>query len=527
MALTFRTQQSIAAGIPAGETIQGVATDGNKIYVRTSGNFGRNVKRFALDGSYEPDGDNRIILNFTGLPGTPHGNPEIIGFSHRGNNFYVMYVQPLAGGQFNWGVQSLNPNTFRGGASLFNRSIASHSITDFDIDGTYVYYLVPSSNAVNRITISGGANASTLTGLAADIRNIAVSSNRLLAIRANDIQAYTLAGVSVNGDDVILPGDLGNSLGAGYIGGNLYLVDNNLDLYTFGEILLDGTYTGNFGGLSLHANFLVDDTNVHVVHNNVIQDFALTRRGGNPLAFTRNAARDVTLTGHPTSIVTWGFTESHFGSHDGEWVILTRERNMALGTIGKVRVYNHTGTQKVLEFDIPSVVPGINTAATAMRAPKTVSEFYGYYLVRVVRGETGNMRFLVFDQNGNIRPDLTITLQSASPSTLRDAATETNTPLYIASRGTPVGTAVAFHPGTGEELMGERVAASELAQVDGISIYRNSLYAATLTSITKYDNVPTIPNPFASGGGGLNFGLFQTIVTNAFMENNMNRRNRR
>ena len=292
-------------------------------------------------------------------------------------------------------------------------------------------------------------------------------------------------------------------------------------------LTLVGTYTGNFAGLSLHANFVVDETNIHVVHNNVIQDFALTTRGGNPLAFVRNTARDVTLAGHPTSIQTWGFTESHFGTHDGEWIILTRERNVAEATIGKVRVYSHDGSQRMLEFDIPSTVSGIS--GETFRAPKTVSEIGGFYFVRVVRSVPGNMRFLVFDEAGVVRPDLTLTLAESTPSALRDASSESETGLYILSQGSPVGTVIPFHPQTGEEIPNERAVGTDIANAEAISVFDGDLFVANVTSIIRYTGVPDVANTLngSGGGGGGGFGIFQILAANAMMNRNMNLRERR
>ena len=294
-------------------------------------------------------------------------------------------------------------------------------------------------------------------------------------------------------------------------------------------LVLEGSYSGNFGSLRIHANFLVDETNVHVMNGNVVEDFALAKRGGRPLAFVRNQAQDITLTNQPTGQTTWGFTESHYGNHDGEWIVLTRETTT--GTIGKVRVHSHDGSELMLEFDIPAVVAGVNTSSTAMRAPKSISEFYGYYIVRIVRGDTGPMRFLVFDEDGVVQPNLTITLEAGSPTALRGAATETDSPLYVLSRGSPLGTAIPYNPGTGTEVPNEDLSEASIANADGISIYRHHLYAATTTSIVEYTGVPVLGNPWpdqmATGGGGFNFGLLNVIIAQARMRRDLSREDQR
>ena len=282
------------------------------------------------------------------------------------------------------------------------------------------------------------------------------------------------------------------------------------------------TLNGNFGSLSLHANFVWHNNLARVCDNNIIRAFEPFTAAGRQFYRQRTQA-DITLAGHPTSIGTWGFCNTA----NNEWAILTREHQVG-STIGKVRVYSLDGSSKELEFDIPNQMAGLDPQP--MRAPKSLSYLHGHYIVRVVRGVVGNMRFLVWDDDGNLMPDLTITLSESTPTSLRDAASGDDSPLYVYDRGTTVGVAYAIDPGTGDEITAESVRSADIAGGEAISIDGDRLYVADLTEINVYTGVPQIANPFpqpSSGGGGGGFGIFQAMVTNAMLGRNMNLREQR
>ena len=304
------------------------------------------------------------------------------------------------------------------------------------------------------------------------------------------------------------------------------------------------TINGSFSPLNIHANFAMapNGYRIHVVDNNNIRAFGIGRSQGT-YTFSRSSPNDVSLSGHPSSIGTWGFTTTNFDEESPstwDWVILTRERNVSEGTIGKVRVYSHDGSENKLEFDVPGTVAGLDTVA--MRAPKSVSVLYGHYIVRVVRGVAGNMRFLVFNSQGVIQPDLTITLESATPSALRDATSGDNTPLYVYNRGTPNGAIYAIDPSDGSEITDESVSSPDFPTSDGISVVTYDdgqplnpgpgIFVADGSFVHEWSGVPEIANPFAAAEGGgsagaINPGLFQMLVTDGIMSRSMNRRRNR
>ena len=254
-------------------------------------------------------------------------------------------------------------------------------------------------------------------------------------------------------------------------------------------LVLDTTRSGNFGSLSLHANFArASNGNFYVTENNVLRAFEPFSTGGRDF-FRAISSGDITLVGHP-DVQAYGVTQHRTS---GDWVILTRETST--GVIGKVYTYSQDGTTKRLEFNVPQNVASISP--NDMRAPKSVSEVFGKYVVRVVRGESGNMRFLVFDSAGNLEADNTIMLTSATPSALRDASAGGNTYLYILSRGSPNGDIYAANPEDGALVSDESVSGTELSTADGLSVNGTRAYAATSTAIMEYVGVPVIENPYA------------------------------
>lgn len=285
-------------------------------------------------------------------------------------------------------------------------------------------------------------------------------------------------------------------------------------------IVLERTLSsqGNaFGPFSLHANFLVNGSGPRVVDNNNIRAFSTTST-----TFSRNGSQDVSLTGHPSSIVTWGFTTND----DDDWVILTRETHT--GGIGRAYVYSADGTDQKVTFNVPNSVSGIS--GETFRAPKTISYWQGYYYVRVVRSVSGNMRFLAFDAEGNFNLDKSFLIQDSVPSSLRDAASSGDSPLYILTPGSSVGIAYPINPQDGSEVSGERLVRSEFRTgvVEGISVYDSHLYVASVANIYVFSGIVELTRMVkGSGGGGFNFGLFSMLVTNGIMESNMNMRNRR
>ena len=282
-------------------------------------------------------------------------------------------------------------------------------------------------------------------------------------------------------------------------------------------LVLERTLAGSFGGLSVHANLVASGNLLHVVHNNVIQAFSTT-----PTTFTRASASDITLTGHSTSIQTWGFDRTG----EGDWVIMTRQRNTQTNSVGRVYVYSEDGTERKLMFDVPSSHTAI--AGETFSAPKTVTYWRGAYYVNVARSVSGGLRFLAFDEEGTLDTERTFVLTETTPSTIRDAGADDLSPLYILTPGSPVGIAYPIDPRTGAEVPNERLVGTQLATgAEGISISSGNLYVGTLNSVYVYSGVPDIASAISKGGGGSNFNILQLGAMVGRMDRNLNRRAQR
>ena len=281
-----------------------------------------------------------------------------------------------------------------------------------------------------------------------------------------------------------------------------------------------GAVSGSFGGLSIHANFVWDDDGIHVMDGNVVRGFQVT--GVISGVFTRRAQLDITLSGHPTSLPTWGFTEWL----NGDWVVMTREARTDPVTgevfIGKVYVYSHDGSEQKLVFEIPDRHPDVS--GETFRAPKGIAEWNDEYHVRVVRSVAGNMRFIHFDRRGNLLES--VVLEESSPSAVRDITAEHDTPLYVGERGSPVGIVYAINPLTGAEIQGERAVGADIANMEGIYVHGTHLYVATLTSIEVYSGVPHLVLPSSGGGGGFPFSFAEMVIRNEWLGRDLRNRRR-
>lgn len=283
------------------------------------------------------------------------------------------------------------------------------------------------------------------------------------------------------------------------------------------QIVLSRTLTGTFGGLSLHANFAVNDDGIWVVNNNIIRAFT-----AGSTTFARRSTSDITLSGHPSSVVTWGFDVKE----NGDWVILTRERPG--GAVGQVYVYSADGTDQKLRFPIPASVADIT--GETFRAPKSVLYWQGCYYVRVVRSVTGNMRILAFGEDGTYSSDKSFLLTESQPTSIRDAAAADDSPLYILTPGSPVGIAYAINPNTGDDITSERLVGTQLATgAEGIGINGADMYIATLSNVYVFTGVPKLTRPVTGtgGSGSALASILNIIAVNERMRGNMNRRDRR
>ena len=266
-------------------------------------------------------------------------------------------------------------------------------------------------------------------------------------------------------------------------------------------------FTYPSGIQTLHANFYSDSEGFYFASGGIVHAFDWDG--------SRNAGRDVTLVNAPTGQQVWGFTERS----DGGWVILTRETGT--GTIGKVRTYEHDGSEE-LNFDLHNSIPSV--PGETFRAPKSIVEHAGSYFIRVVRSVSGNMRFVKYSQEG-APANLDLTLAEANPTSLSDMA-ESNGVLFIIQQNQRIAYATNLDDQTHALIPDlQTTLNTDNTSPFGASGGDDNLYIADRGGyVYVYSGVPPYRPRSTGGGGGPNVGVFQVMVTNGFMEGNLNRR---
>ena len=265
----------------------------------------------------------------------------------------------------------------------------------------------------------------------------------------------------------------------------------------------------NFPGVGsqpLHANFHADGDEYFFAYENKIGVFV----PGTSSHTTGRKVRDITLTNHPTNLRIWGLTKTT----GGHWVTLTRDTGT--GYIGTLRSFQEDGTA-VSTRRVPDVITGINNVATQFRAPKTISEVDGNLFVRVVRGVTGNMRFIKFDSALQIQDD-DLVLNSATPASLYDATSNGYQNIILASgfvSSSVARTTIHGMLASNAEIVSDletRVTTSDTSLL-GLAAHGDRLYVADgsnrvhiLSGLPERPSTPITPPPVIPPGGGPSTG---------------------
>lgn len=262
------------------------------------------------------------------------------------------------------------------------------------------------------------------------------------------------------------------------------------------------------GFQSLHANFHADETGFYFANAGEVTAF---NHDG-----TRNTNADVSLQNAPKSERVWGFTKDTAS----QWVVLTRQTGT--GTIGRVHFYSQTGSA-VRVFDVPDVITGINNVATRFRAPKVIAESEGNYYVRVVRAVVGNMRFIKFDESGQIQDD-DLVVDNADITTLSDAASDGSNVLYILHQGQ--NRVYAVDTANFREISSQRTDLdSRNTGPFGLSIASDTAYVAdTGGFIYNYEGAVVVKSTEARNEGRVGLPLLQLWAVAQRRQQSFNRR---
>lgn len=270
-------------------------------------------------------------------------------------------------------------------------------------------------------------------------------------------------------------------------------------------------FTYPSGEQTLHANYTRTLQRQYFASSG--KAFAFSHSGA------REASADITFENLPTSQTVWGFDSLS----NGGWVVMTRQTG-GTNTIGTVHQFNASG-RAVRTFFVDELIQGFTTER--FRAPKGITEYDGHLYLRVVRSQTGNMRWLKYTMDGNVQHEDLI-LDQPFPSSLSDGdalrdslfiVQQNERRIYAVDLDTfdvdqPL--TVDLHTSNTAPWAASAIDGSVFVADRGGYIYEYELPAAPTPPPTP------MPMPTTGGRGGL--GIVQLIAANAFMAQNMNRR---
>ena len=228
--------------IPNSVTPQAITSDDSKIYIRTSGNNNRDIKRFTLSGTYESAGDVTLPLPTAPNEATGSTPNRIIGLSYLNNKFYVILW---------WNASPPDYVTIERYSSTFSHESTvlgydpgiNTTYEDFMFTTNYLFVLTTQGHAI-RTNHAFNSGTHTFASGQTDAVNIVAltdhSPDRSYLVEPDNVRAYTIGGTRISTDDFTLPTRLGTPRGSVFINDDLYIVgndttDNNWSVYSFGD----------------------------------------------------------------------------------------------------------------------------------------------------------------------------------------------------------------------------------------------------------------------------------------------------